>query len=216
MRAITSPQLPRDLTVLSDLLKAAREDEALSGFTAVSQDLSAANIYALAISEAQLDKVTAMQADFEKIGLSDVILTHADWTATNCAEASWRRVHLDNIRGSGLKLQTSTQRDVVFDTCKLNLSNFRFAKMRDVLFKDCILDEADFYGATLESVRFQHCSLQKVTFSTVKCKHVDLRTSDLFDISGVDSLRGATIDSVQLIALAQTFAAQLGLRVSDE
>jgi uncharacterized protein YjbI with pentapeptide repeats len=216
MQSIVRPHLPSELAQLDNLRKALRRDESLSSFIASNQDLSAAKAKTLIITEARLEKVNASEANFEKLGLSDVALLRCDLTATNCAESSWRRVKLQNMRCSGLKLQTSTLKDVVFEDCKLDLSNFRFSKLKNVQFKDCVLDEADFYKTELENVQFLCCSLNKAEFSAAKCKDVDLRTSDLAGISGVEGLAGATIDSVQLIAIAQTLAHYFKIQVSDE
>jgi hypothetical protein len=84
------------------------------------------------------------------------------------------------------------------------------------LFKGCILDETDFYSAELENVSFQNCSLYKTEFSSAKCKMVDLRSSEIANILGIEGLAGTIIDSVQLVAISQTLAQSLKIRVSDD
>ena len=216
MQVLALPQLPTDLVTFDDLSVALARDESLTGFTAVNQDLSKFRVKALSITEARLEKIVAIEADFEKVSLSDVVFLHCNLTAANCAEASWRRVQLNSMRCSGLKLQTSTLKDVVFEDCKLDLSNFRFSKLKIIRFKDCVLDEADFYSAELENVQFQGCSLSKAEFSAAKCKAVDLRTSEITEVLGVEGLAGATIDSVQLIAISQCLAQAFKINVSNE
>jgi uncharacterized protein YjbI with pentapeptide repeats len=210
------PQIPPTLYAVDDLQKALSRDELLSGFTASNQILTSIRARSLNISEAKLEKIAALEANLEKLGLSDVVLNHCDLTATNCADSSWHRVQLKNMRCSGLKLQTSLLKDVSFDSCKLDLSNFRFSKLKNVSFKNCVLDEADFYNASLDNVVFESCSLLKTEFSTTQCRAVDLRTSDVSNILGIGGLAGATIDSVQLVAISQTLAQAFKITVSDK
>jgi uncharacterized protein YjbI with pentapeptide repeats len=216
MKAIIPPRLPRDLRTVDDLLGLLNADGSTSGFIAIRQQLPGVHVKAAGIAEAKLEKLIATEAGLERIGLSDAVMTHSDLTAANCAEASWQRVRLTNTRCSGLKLHMSVLKDVIFEDCKLDLSNFRFSKLRGVSFKNCILDEADFYNAEIENVSFQNCSLQKAEFSAAKCKNVDLRTSDIANVRGIEGLAGATIDSVQLMTLSHTLAAYLKLDVNDE
>jgi uncharacterized protein YjbI with pentapeptide repeats len=213
---VAQPQLPSELTALTNLRQALSRDESLSVFTAVNQDVRAITARAVSIIDAKLEKLEASEANFEKLALTDVLLMRSSVSAANCAESSWRRVKLSNMRASGLKLQASTLRDVTFEGCKLDLSNFRFSKLKNVLFKDCVLDEADFYNAELNNVWFQNCSLQKAEFSAAKCKAVDLRGSEISSLLGVEGLAGATIDSAQLVAISQLLAQSFKIHVSDK
>lgn len=215
LKGIIKPKIPPKLVRLDNLQAALRHDDSLSGFSVSNQAIAKAKTKALTITESKLEKITASEANFEKLGLSDVLFERCDLTATNCAESSWRRVYFKNMRCSGLKLQTSMLKDVLFEDCKLDLSNFRFTKMKNVLFIDCVLDEADFYSAELDNVQFQSCSLFKTEFSAAKCKSVDLRTSEIADVLGIEGLKGATIDGVQLISLAPLLASQLGLKIKN-
>ena len=44
---------------------------------------------------------------------------------------------------------------------------------------------------------------------------VDLRGAEIDELGGIESLRGSTIDSMQLARLAATFAHSLGITVTD-
>ena len=216
MQPFSQPHLPDSLTLMGNLKKALSQDEKLWGFKATNQDLSRTRVIAANISDARLVKINFSEANLEKFGIMDVVFSRCDLTATNCAEASWHRVKISGSRLSGLKLQTSSLRDVIFDTCKLDLANFRFSKLKNVLFKNCVLDEADFYNTELENVQFQYCSLIKTEFSSAKCKKLDLRTSDISSILGIESLAGAIIDSMQLIALAPMLAQSFKIKIEDD
>ena len=73
--------------------------------------------------------------------------------------------------------------------------------------------ESDFLSAILHDVQFESCTLEKTIFDQVKCKQVDLRSSELLELSGWSSLRGAIIDSVQLAAIAPYLAQELGISI---
>jgi uncharacterized protein YjbI with pentapeptide repeats len=85
--------------------------------------------------------------------------------------------------------------------------------LRRVKFIDCTFTEADFLGATLHDVTFESCMLEKTIFEQVKCKQVDLRGSQLMEIKGWRSLKGATIDDLQLVTVAPYLANELGLLI---
>jgi uncharacterized protein YjbI with pentapeptide repeats len=87
--------------------------------------------------------------------------------------------------------------------------------MTDVTFEDCVLRDADFSGATLTRVRFPGCTLTGATFEKATCSVVDLRGASLGITAGFSALRGATIDSLQLMAMAPLLAHHLGIEVKD-
>ena len=72
-----------------------------------------------------------------------------------------------------------------------------------VRFADTTFDETAAGGC-----HFLDCSFTKVT-----CTEVDLRGAQLGITAGYESLRGVTIDSVQLVALAPYLARHLGIIV---
>jgi uncharacterized protein YjbI with pentapeptide repeats len=80
---------------------------------------------------------------------------------------------------------------------------------------DCVLHEVDFGGATLLRVKFGGSTLTGADFTKVTCTDVDLRDASLDITAGYDSLRGATIDSAQLVALAPYLARHLGITVAS-
>jgi len=110
---------------------------------------------------------------------------------------------------------SASLRRVTFRDCKLDSVNFRSGKLIDVQFENCLLRDPEFGGATLQRVSFAGCTLTRADFSRVTCTKVDLRGAALGITAGYDSLRGATIDSVQLVALAPLLAHHLGITVTD-
>jgi len=213
---IALPQLSTQLEPAQHLAKLLAKDETLTLALIDSEDITGLKAKSFTASEVRFDKVVMTEAKLEKTGFTDVILAGCDLIATVFTDASWQRLHIKSSRCSGVQLQMSTLKDVTFTGCKLNLANFRFAKLKNVLFEDCALDEADFYSAELVNVQFKNCTLEKTVFSAAKLKSVDLRTSDIFNILGIDGLAGATIDSTQLLTLAPMLAAEFKIKVIDD
>jgi len=215
MTAVALPQLSADLERLANLEQLMLRDETLLGAALASEDVSGVRAKGFAGSELRLEKVTLSHAKLEKLGLTDTELLACELIATAAPDSSWRRVLVKDSHCSGLQLQASVLQDVTFVGCKLTMANFRFAKLKNVCFTDCTLDEADFYEAQLQDVIFKNCSLDRTEFSGAKLKQVDFRTSDIVGILGLRSLAGATIDSIQLVALAPLLAGELRITVKD-
>ena len=116
---------------------------------------------------------------------------------------------------AGVQAFSSALRRVRFRGGKLDSVNFRGAVFTDVTFEDCMLRDTDFGGATLLRVGFAGCTLTGADFTKTACTEVDLRGAQLGITAGYESLRGATIDSVQLVALAPYLARHLGITVAD-
>lgn len=170
----------------------------------------------LSFDEAVLEKAHFTEARLEKLRLTDTRLISCDLSAAQCSDSSIIRTHCIGGRMTGIDLSRSTIKDVVFENCKLNMANFRFTKLTRVQFINCTLTEADFQAAELSQVEFQGCHLEKTEFAQSKIKRVDMRSSQLIDIRGWQSLHGLTIDSAQLVSIAPQLALELGLIIEDE
>lgn len=167
----------------------------------------------LILDEVKLEKVSALQAHLEKIQLSDGAIKGCDWSGAICADASFIRVACSQCRMGGWDVSKGFFKDTTFKNCKLDMANFRFAKLKKVQFIECTFVEADFQGAVLEDVAFEQCVFDRTEFANAKVKNVDLRSSDLLEIRGWQSLKGAMIDGAQLVTIAPQLAATLGLTV---
>jgi len=194
---VAAPQLPAELTPLTDLKRQIMKDETISAVSVDQEDVTGVAAKSVSLSEVKATSTGFVEAKLERAAFIDCIFSKCDFTASKLPDASWQRTVLLAAR------------------CKLDLANFRFAKLKNVHFKDCDLTEADFYAAELHNVEFENCNLDRVEFSSSKLKKVDLRSSDILAIRGVDSLGGAIIDSSQLMALAPALAAHHKIVVED-
>ncbi|QBI21615.1 pentapeptide repeat-containing protein [Egibacter rhizosphaerae] len=147
--------------------------------------------------------------------LTDVRLTSSDATNADLDHGTLLRVEIERTKLLGVDCAGAFLTDVRFVDCKLTLASFRFARLRRVEFVDCDLRQATFQGCDLRRTAFAGCELGEVEFSHSTHETTDLRGSRLIDLRGVDALRGAIVDSAQLVDLAPSLAAGVGLRVVD-
>jgi len=178
-------------------------------------DLGGLEAKNLSFDESLLVSVGYGEARLEQLGLTDTELVRCDFAAARCSGSSFVRVRVTGGRLAGVDLSRSLLKDVIFQDCKLDMANFRFTKLARVRFINCTLRETDFQMAELTDVRFEACRLEKTAFDRCKLKDVDARGSQLFDIRGWQSLRGLTIDPVQLAVIAPELAAELGIVVEE-
>ena len=148
-----------------------------------------------------------------KSRFTGVTLREVRFVATDLAETGWQDTTLTGCALAGVQAYSAELRRVVFRDGKLDSVNFRGAVFTDVAFEDCVLRDADFGGATLLRVSFAGCTLTGADFTKAACTEVDLRGAQLGITAGYESLRGVTIDSVQLVALAPYLARHLGITV---
>ena len=150
-----------------------------------------------------------------KSRFTGVTLREVRFVATDLAETGWQDTTLTGCALAGVQAYSAVLRRAVFRDGKLDSVNFRGAVLTDVAFEDCVLRDVDFGGATLLRVSFAGCTLTEADFTKAACTEVDLRGARLGITAGYESLRGVTIDSVQLVALAPYLARHLGITVAD-
>ncbi|MHA7286685.1 pentapeptide repeat-containing protein [Arthrobacter sp. MDT3-44] len=127
--------------------------------------------------------------------------------------SSWRETSLRSTRWGSAELYDSRLDGVHLDGGKLDYVNFRSAQLTDVLVSGCIIGELDLTGVRATRLALQDCTIGTLTLDGAQLKDADLRTSSFRGISGLDGLRGATIDEYQLQLLAPFLADSMGLRV---
>lgn len=211
------------MKIAKPILPIKLEDISLEDFqdgdieTALLQDADATNIHIvdLQISEVAFERNVLTSAQLERASIRDFTAKQCDFSAAHITNGNVNRAEFNSNRMPAVDFNKTTLHDVTFKGCKLDMANFRFSDLRRVKFTDCTFTESDFLGATLHDVSFESCTLEKTVFDQAKCKFVDLRTSDLIEISGWMSLKGATIDSVQLANVAPYLANELGLTIRN-
>jgi uncharacterized protein YjbI with pentapeptide repeats len=165
--------------------------------------------------ESAITGVTFSGGTLRKCRMSDVWLGDTRFVAVDLAESTLVDTWLNGCVLAGVQAFSGLMRRMSFRGCKLDSVNFRDCTLTDVTFEDCVLRDPDFGGAKLTRVRFPGCSLTGASFTNAICSSVDLRGASLGITAGFGALRGATIDSLQLMALAPLLAHHLGITVKD-
>lgn len=155
--------------------------------------VEAADLRRTRFNTCRLEDVRAATVDLSGATLSDVVVSGSRIGALDAHGASLSRL---SLRG-----------------CRLDFLNLRGAEVAAVAFRDCRIGELELGGATVRGVRFGDCSVGRLDVQAATVDDLDLTGADLDAVDGIGSLRGATIDEVQLARLAPALADFLGIRV---
>ena len=172
-----------------------------------------ANLPRLEVTATVMEDVEVSSCKLKQSSVMDSIFKNCLFFGSDFDGSYFTRVRLEKGVASGLVATDCTIKDVSFVGVKLNLCNFRFAKLSHVRFVDCDLRESDFMQAELTDVSFEGCEMQGTDLSDTKFKRVDMRGSEIGRIRGVLGMRGVIIDTTQLIGLSEVFATEIGLEI---
>jgi uncharacterized protein YjbI with pentapeptide repeats len=183
---------------------------AFDGITFEQADAALGHFLECSFSGVAFEGGSLRKARFTDTGLREV-----RFVACDLAETGWQDVTLAGCALAGVQAFSCSMRRVTFRDAKLDSVNFRGSTLTEVRFENCVLRDAEFGGATLRQVSFAGSTLAGADFTKAACAQVDLRGAELGITGGYESLRGTTIDSVQLVALAPLLARHLGITVKD-
>jgi len=174
-------------------------------------DAAGASFLECAITDSSLTGVGLRRAR-----LNDVWLAGDRFVGTQLAESGWQDVVAGSCVLAGVEAFGAVLRRVVFRRCKFDSVNLRAAELHDVVFEDCVLRDVDLGGAKLNGVSFPGSALERIRLGKAVLKRTDLRGATVLDLAeGYESLRGAVIDTGQLMELAPALALTLGITVKD-
>lgn len=175
--------------------------------------------------------MTAVESDFAEMSgsrLSEVRLSGSRWrhaafadsTMSGCdlanaefVESGWQRIRIDHSKLVGIRAAGSSWKNVLISDSMINLANLRFLDAQRVTFEGCQLTGVDFGSAQLTDLRFVDCDLTESDFSNARLSRVRFDRCRLARIGGVAGLAGASVAPDDLLQLADSLAAALGLRV---
>lgn len=163
------------------------------------------------------------ECEFASITLTDAQLRGSRFTETRfvdsfaptflAARTSWREVSIENPRWGSAELFEADAVAVHIRGGKIDYLNLRTSKLTDLLIEDCTITDLDFGGCRGTRISLANCRIDTLDVTRASLSDVDLRTSTFSTISGLDGLRGVTIDDYQLSLFAPLLAAHLGVSV---
>ncbi len=212
----SAPDLPGELTAGS-LPEADLFDGAVHAGLAVDDiDLSGREAAGAELDQCRYRNVKFAQVRLNRATLKDVEISRCDLANLRARDSSIRRAVISATRMTGLSWITGGIRDVIFDSCRIDLGYFSATKFSNVVFTGCRLDQANFGDTDLSDVRFDNCDLSGAQFSGASLADTRFSGCVLAGLSGVTSLRGATITTGDAVALAGIFADALGIKIEED
>jgi uncharacterized protein YjbI with pentapeptide repeats len=210
-KTVFSPRVPEELTVV----------DAAAFFGEVRNiSLHGATLARAAgpllVDGARVTRTDLSQSRFVRASMGDVIFFDCNLANARWSEAALTRVTFEECQMTGFDVNSSALLDIQFLRCKLSLSSFRFLSNARVQFAHCEMDGTDFQGVDLRRCFFDRCILTGSLFHEAKAHGLDLRGSSIAAVQGIGGLRGAVIDQLQLLDLAQALASNAGLVVSEK
>ncbi|MEC4613740.1 pentapeptide repeat-containing protein [Tsukamurella tyrosinosolvens] len=181
-----------------------------AGPTVQGRDLSG-----ITFSECELEGWEVRDAVFTESAFLETRISALFATGFRASRSTFRQVEVDDARIGAVELMDSKLRSVVFTDVRLGFVNLRGAGLTDVIFRGCMLDGIDAGDATLTRVSFEDCTAGEIDVTRAKLQHVDLRGLQVERIRGLEGIAGATMSHLQVLGLAEVFAAHLGIHVTD-
>lgn len=189
----------------------ARDDR--EGELLADADLSGVDLTAMSFIECELAALTLTDAQLRGTRFVDTLVSTSFAPVLLAARTTWRNCRIENPRWGSAELFDATLDSVHLRGGKIDFLNLRNSSLTNVLIEDCTITELDLGGFHGSRVALVNCRVDTLDVTRATCVSVDLRTSDFARINGIDGLRGATIDDVQLSLFAPALAGHLGIRV---
>lgn len=169
----------------------------------------------LAVTECVLDGVDLTSRRLTGFHARDTVFEHCELSGAILDGATLTRVRFVGCRMNGVMLGAARLADVSFEECRAPMANFRSAELLRVLATNCTLTGAEFQGTVFAETYLYDCALEESDFVEARVRGLDLHGSSLSGVRGVLSLRGARVDTDQLIDLGVAALAEVGIRTGD-
>ncbi|MGA1836564.1 pentapeptide repeat-containing protein [Herbiconiux sp. 11R-BC] len=189
--------------------------DAYDGLRFTEADLTGRDLAGASFSECEFVDLLAHETELRASRFTDVRFERLSAPILLAARSTLRDVEVRNSRLGSVELYESGWQSVHFVNCKLGYVNLRGAHLHDVLFTGCTIDELDLGSADAQRLAFTSTRVDTLDLTRATLADVDLRDAELHQITGLEGLRGSTMNPFQVSALAEMFAAQLGVSVQD-
>jgi uncharacterized protein YjbI with pentapeptide repeats len=190
-----------------------RADDERHGESYPRADLTGRDLTGIAFRGCALTGQTWTDTLLQGAELVDCRLVDSFATTLLGGQTTWRRVLVQRPRWGSAELVDSGLTSVHLRDGKIDYLNARQSRWTDVLIEDCTIGTLDLGGWVGSRVSLLRCRIGTLDVGSARFEDVDLRTSQLGVINGIDGLQGVTIDESQLMELAPLLARHLGIRV---
>jgi uncharacterized protein YjbI with pentapeptide repeats len=192
-----------------------RHDDRICELELIGAELSDQHASGVGFETVKLAGVDLSGSRLEHLSIVDGALHDCNLANVYSPRARLNRVVIERSRMTGIDLAQATLVDVAIRGCRVDLASFGSCRLERVTFDDCLLAQTDFLEARLDAVRFHDCELTRGDFRGARLRHCEFRRSDLADLQGIESLRGAAMQWPDIVAMAGAWAAALGVEVLD-
>ncbi|MBH0010281.1 pentapeptide repeat-containing protein [Salinibacterium sp. SWN1162] len=192
-----------------------RPHESYDGQRFTASDVSEDDLSGISFTECELIELEANETNFRAATFVETRFEKLNAPIFAAPRSNLRDVSIEGSRLGSAEFYESTWKSIRFVHCRIGYLNLRGAHLQDVLFDDCLIDELDLGGATANRVAFTNTQVNTLDLTRAKLTNVDLRSLELRHVTGVEHLKGATINSYQLTELAPALAAHLGIVLDD-
>lgn len=206
------PDLPTRLDPAPDVLEAGGFWD---GVEAGAEVVVAEHVPGVQLQESRWTGAALSGRHLAGLRCRDTVFDRCDLSGAVLEDATLERVTFTDCRLTGMVLAGAQLTDVLVDGGHAGMLGLRMARARRLLVEDAILRGADLYSFQGSDCGFLRCDLTDASFDRARLERVRLHGSQLDDVQGALSLRGAQIAPDQVVALGAAVLAALGVEITD-
>jgi len=166
------------------------------------------------LRRSHLENLDLTGSVWEDVSAAGCLFERVDLTAARLTGVTLERCHFIGCKLTWAHLSESTLDHVLFENCRLDAATLdEVTTAGPTGFSGCVLVNAVVRDCRLDQVAITGCRMRQVTFDSCDLRGADLRGNRLAEISGINSLRGVTIEPAQLPDLTDAVMRDLGVIV---
>src|SRR3954451_8170838 len=158
-----------------------------------------------------VDASASVAGILENAEIVNVAMERCDIAGVVAHNGRMDRVFISGSRLRGVTWAAGMVQDAMVVATTGGDLSLRFSTLRRVTFRDCVLPELDFTEVTFDQVRLEHCVLTGARFHGATVKSLRIEGCDLTGCTGAEALSGASVAPGDLLQLAPSLAAALGI-----
>jgi uncharacterized protein YjbI with pentapeptide repeats len=207
------PALPAGLAPLDVVVLRSRPEHC--EVELVDIDVSAEELIQLSLESARVKGCCFEGAELRRLRCARVVFENCDFANTRWFDCELDEVAFLDCRFIGASITGGGLSAVLLRDCLAQMAKLSHLGRPHARLERCDLRGALLMESDLGDVRFADCDLGGLELFNASLVGSDLRDNELEGLKGAACLRGATIDALQLLALAPALAAHVGLVVEQ-